>query len=101
MTRVIHIKDTPSNYKENKEYVYIGRAGKGESGYFGNPFPLKNYKNRVECMEAFKKYFYDRIENDEEYRNKIMELKDKILVCFCAPQLCHGNLIVEYLNKEK
>lgn len=100
MTKVIHIRNTPPKYKENPEYVYIGRAGKGEEGYFGNPFPLKDYNNRQECMNAFKAYFYDRLKNDKEYSEKILLLKDKTLVCFCSPQMCHGDAIAEYLDKE-
>ena len=35
MTTVWHIRDRrPGD-------VYIGRAGKSEDGYFGNPFPLE------------------------------------------------------------
>jgi len=104
LTKVIHIKDTPPKYKENKDYVYIGRPGKGEEGYFGNPFSLKDYKNREECMEAFKGYFYKRLDDDEEYKSKILELKDKILVCFCKVNknvMCHGDVFVAFLDKEK
>ena len=32
---------TVVNLFKNKYDVYIGRAGKGQDGYFGNPFPLK------------------------------------------------------------
>src|ERR1700681_4221786 len=99
MTKVIHIKDTPKGYKTNNQYVYIGRAGKGESGYFGNPFSLKDCLDREDCLEKFKKYFYVRIDNDKEYLERVLELKNKTLVCFCSPQSCHGGIISEFLNK--
>ena len=34
------------NIKEEKYDVYIGRAGRGQDGYFGNPFVLKAGETR-------------------------------------------------------
>src|SRR5207249_704636 len=81
--------------------VYIGRPGKGEEGYFGNPVPLKNVKDEKERKEnliQYKKYFYARLQNDKEFKRRILELKGKTLGCFCVPKECHGNIIKEYLD---
>lgn len=100
MTKVVNI------YKEKYD-IYIGRAGKGQTGYFGNPHPVGFCKicncthARAEAIAEYKKDFYKRIESDAEFKQKILELKDKTLGCFCKPSnACHGDIIAEYLNKE-
>lgn len=105
MTTVIHIKNTPKGWKENPEFVYIGRAGKGEIGTFGNPFRLYDEDEREACLERYRKWFFETIERDAEFKQKVLELKDKILVCFCreidTPALetvCHGDILADYVN---
>ncbi len=93
MCEVIHIKDRKPGD------VYIGRSGHGEDGYFGNPHPVGRYcqicgvvHDRADSIKAFKKYFWARIHRDPEFRERVLELKDKRLVCFCKPQACHGDV---------
>src|SRR5574342_1069091 len=93
-TKVVNI------YKEQYD-VYIGRKGNGQTGYFGNPFRLVNPKNSVErskVLENYMKYFNVRINNDIEFTNKILDLRGKILGCFCKPKPCHGDVIVSWIN---
>lgn len=88
MTTVVNI------HKEEYD-VYIGRSGKSMNGYFGNPY---GDGTREENINRFKEYFYWRLENDPEYKQKILELKGKKLGCFCVPKSCHGHVIADYLN---
>ena len=46
--------------------MYIGRAGKGQDGYFGNPFRLKQDMIRGGTLAGFREYFYRRLVNDAE-----------------------------------
>jgi len=78
--------------------VYIGRAGRGQDGYFGNPFPLQNGESRGATIERYRKYFYNRLKTDPEFFRRVHELKGKTLGCFCKPHACHGDVIAEYLN---
>lgn len=101
MTKVVNLKFEPYE-------VYIGRAGHGKDGYFGNPHPVDRYcslcrtiHNRTEAIAAFKVDFYSRIEHDSQYKQRILALKDKTLGCFCKPGKCHGDIIVEYLENDK
>lgn len=89
------------NLKKEKYDVYIGRAGKGCDGYFGNPFRLEEFKNRLDCINKYKEYFYNRIKNDREFHKRIISLRGKILGCFCDTHYCHGNIICDYLNYRK
>lgn len=92
-TRVVNIKD--------EEYdVYIGREGKGQSGYFGNPY--KDH-SRIKSIQLFEKYARDRINSDPEFKQQIKQLQGKRLGCFCKPKACHGDILVklsEQLNME-
>ena len=85
-------------YKEQFD-VYIGRAGRGEDGYFGNPFRMGNGTSREDTVEKFQRYFTARIEKDVEFRRRVLALKGKRLGCFCKPQACHGDVIADWLNK--
>lgn len=87
-TRVVNL------YKEPYD-VYVGRAGHGQDGTFGNPY---NGPNRDENIVRFEDYFYSRLKNDPEFRNKVHKLKDKTLGCFCLPKPCHAIVIANYLN---
>src|SRR5438093_11987604 len=71
-------------YKEQFD-VYIGRAGRGKDGYFGNPFPMANGISREDAVERFQRYFADRIEKDPEFKRRVLALKGKRLGCFCRP----------------
>lgn len=90
-TRVVHIRS-------EKYDVYIGRAGKGQDGYFGNPIVLRPGAARGSTLEEYKVYFYNRLKNDPEFKRRIHELKGKTLGCFCKPHPCHGDIIKEYLD---
>lgn len=91
MTTVVNI------YKERYDQ-YIGRAGKGQDGYYGNPFRLHPGESRGATIGRFKKYFYKRLKEDAEFKRRIHLLKGMRLGCFCKPNACHGDVIAEYLN---
>lgn len=81
-----------------KHDTYIGRAGDGESGYFGNPFKLKAESQRGAVLEQFKVYFFQRLERDKFFKARVLALRGHRLGCFCHPQPCHGDVIASYLN---
>lgn len=86
------------NIRSNSYDVYIGRAGKGQEGYFGNPFVLRQGESRGSTLEEYKEYFYNRLKSDPEFKRRIHELKGRTLGCFCKPYPCHGDIIKEYLD---
>lgn len=90
MTTIVNLKKEPYD-------IYIGRAGHGKEGYFGNPFPVTI--GREKCLEEYRKYFYNRLKIDPIFKESILTLKDKVLGCFCKPnKACHGDIIAEYLD---
>lgn len=91
---------TVVNLRRNCYDIYIGRAGHGEEGYFGNPYSRYRDGGRERSIALFRQYFYDRLEKDPEFKRRVFELHGKKLGCFCKPENCHGDIIAEYLNKE-
>jgi hypothetical protein len=99
-----HVKDhsrneaqdvtTVVNKRTSSEYdVFIGRPS-----LFGNPFIIGRDGSRKEVVQKYKIYLYERVRSDKEFKREVEKLRGKRLGCFCCPKLCHGDVIVEYLN---
>ncbi|RLI55218.1 MAG: hypothetical protein DRP09_10410 [Candidatus Thorarchaeota archaeon] len=100
-----HIKDEQQgtivvNLHKDEYDVYIGRAGRGKVGYFGNPFDVRVF-GREESLRRYEEYFLRRIEEEPVFREKILELRGKRLGCFCKPRKCHGDIIVAWLEQHE
>jgi hypothetical protein len=92
-------------YHGKQSDVYIGRAGHGQDGYFGNIHPVGNpcpkckaTHTQEEAVEAYRADFLVRIEKDPVFKKKVLELCGKTLGCFCKPKQCHGDVLAEYVN---
>lgn len=102
ITRVIHIRDSQKNESE----AYIGRAGKGHSGLFGNPIAIgklcplchETHNDRGSTLSCYEQYLLNRLSSDEAFFNAFWQLKGKTLVCFCKPQPCHGDVMAKILD---
>ena len=72
--------------------VYIGRPSK-----WGNPFIVGYDGDREEVIQRY----YQWIRTQPKLFSDIAyELLGKDLVCFCAPKLCHGNVLLELANPD-
>ncbi|MEX2717500.1 MAG: DUF4326 domain-containing protein [Candidatus Sigynarchaeota archaeon] len=87
-TTVVNMKTSPYD-------VAIDR-----SSPFGNPFPLRNERERGAVLQRYREYFYRRVERDAEFRERVRALRGKRLGCHCAPKPCHGMIIVEWLEAD-
>lgn len=92
MTKVVNIRNAAFD-------VYIGRGNEVRDGYFGNPYPVADF-GRDHCIKLYSQYFHKRLEEDPEFKSRVLELKNKTLGCFCVPQRCHGHVIAEYLDNK-
>jgi hypothetical protein len=86
---------TVVNLRSDDYDVYIGRAGRGQDGYFGNPYRRGDVPD---VLGAFRAYFLDKIDTDPEFRKRVLGLRGKRLGCFCKPRPCHGDIIAEWVN---
>ena len=102
--KVINISKAPRGFKKEdgnqNGYIYIGRPG-----YFGNPIKVCRYRACKICNQlhetpgstipCFEKYARKRIEIDEQYKENVKELINYILVCYCKPNPCHGDILIK------
>lgn len=118
MTRVVNLRREAFD-------AYIGRAGHGQDGYFGNPFRvdfarMKEPGNdwvwlvgvrRVEeqsergayadeMLGKYREHFLARIARDPEFRARVLALRGKRLGCFCKPGPCHGDVMAAWIDAQ-
>lgn len=88
-----------------KGYVYIGRGLRviPNQSEWGNRWTHKassmpgvhKVESRAKSVECHERY----VNLDEELREKIKrELVDKVLVCWCWPLPCHGDVLARIAN---
>lgn len=93
---IINIRTNP-----NVVYTYIGRAGHGLDGYFGNPVVpgIRCPQCRLvhgapgSTIACFELYARARLAADPVYAARVRELHGKVLGCFCSPRPCHGHVL--------
>jgi hypothetical protein len=69
--------------------VFIGRPS-----CWGNPFKIGVDGDRDEVIRKYK----DWILTQPDLLARLPELKDKRLGCYCFPERCHGDVLVELLS---
>lgn len=97
--------------------IYIGRKGHGQDGYFGNPFRPGEYcglcrnvhHSPTSTLPCYEIYLKKRLETDEEFKNKCLNLYGKDLLCFCVKSnlgadelddiVCHGQVLLREIKK--
>jgi hypothetical protein len=95
-TRVVNIKGVDFD-ASNPDHVYIGRANKNyevAESKWANPFKIDEDNTRDEVIRAYREW----IKHQPELLNSLEELRGKILFCWCCPEACHGDVLVELLE---
>ena len=98
------------NIRKEKYDVYIGRAGKGQDGRFGNPVIIgkicpecnKIHTSGRATLPCYKKYLWRKLNSDTDFKAQVKALNGKTLGCFCKPKPCHGDVLakaIEWLNQ--
>ena len=102
---VVNLRTLPPDWAVDPNYIYIGRAGHGLSGSWGNPItPLipcrvcgqahDKPKSTIVCYGTFLRAVYTNPGTSATVRRNLLSLTGRRLVCFCAPAPCHGHEIV-------
>ena len=104
--KVSHIR--PSGFENLEEWisdpmnVYIGRKGivfvgaqrfPKDNSPWANPFKVGRHGTREDVLEKYKKY----ITSNPELMARLPELRGKTLGCWCKPEKCHGDILLELL----
>ena len=88
-TRVAHMRD---KNKAAGQAVYIGRPSK-----WGNPFVIGKDGTRDDVIRKFENW----ILKQPELMAALHELRGKTLLCFCAPNACHGDVLACLADLQK
>jgi hypothetical protein len=92
MPTVVHCKKAPRG-----SFVYIGRPH-----VLGNPFQLHNPRDeedRRRVIEEYRAWFLEQISVDEKLQSAVEAVRGRDLGCWCAPRACHGDVIIEWLER--
>ncbi len=82
-TRVVHYKREPCD-------IYIGRPSK-----WGNPFHVGPDGTRQEVIAKYRAW----IAQQPKLMKALPELEGKTLGCWCKPEACHGDVLVELVEQ--
>lgn len=75
-------------------WVYVGRGS-----FLGNPFRIGKDGTREEVIEKYREWFAKQWEK-ASFRKKVNEyVGDKDLMCYCAPEACHAEVIREFVDE--
>ncbi len=93
-TTVIHVHDMQPEEGD----IYIGRAvsrRRLKASPFANPFKLGKDGDRPEIMAKYREYIQTR----PDLLARLPELRGHRLACWCAPEACHGDILVELIEQ--
>jgi hypothetical protein len=109
--KVKYIRPKYNNLKEwveDKNNVYIARAGvvfvdkvrfPKNSSKFANPYKIGKDGTRDEVIAKYKTYMLEKVESDSSLKEELLEMKGKTLGCWCKPDACHGDVLLELIEK--
>jgi hypothetical protein len=84
-------KTTVVNRRLSIEYdVHIGRPSR-----WGNPYKIGRDGTREEVIEKYRNW----IKTQPELLKALPELRGKTLGCWCKPLHCHGDVLVELIER--
>ena len=81
-TKLVNLKSCPRRIDSG---IYIGRGSK-----WGNPFVIGKDGDRKECIAKYKQALW----RNKALMRETRELLGKTLLCFCAPEPCHGHVLI-------
>lgn len=77
-------------HRPGHDDLYIGRPSK-----WGNPFTIGRDGSREDVVRKYAEW----IVTQPDLLRDLHELRGRTLVCWCAPQMCHGH-VLEILCEE-
>ena len=91
---------TVINIKTRQPYdTYIGRQCRGyKASMFANPFKIGKDGTWGEVLMKYRAWFDERLK-DELFKTELEKLRGKRLGCWCKPEPCHGDIVVQFLEK--
>ncbi len=67
---------------------------------FSNPFKVGDDNTLEQSLSKYYRYLRYKLHTDQNFYDNFMELrKAKFLGCWCKPNACHGDVILEVLRE--
>ena len=88
MCKVLNAKRVGKN--PGPECVYVGRPSR-----WGNPFVIGRDGTRDEIIAKYRAWVLAK----PVLMAALDELRGKNLVCWCAPERCHADVLLEFSNR--
>jgi len=85
MTQVVNLK----HVRADRAFVYIGRGSP-----WGNPFRIGEHGTRDEVIEKYRRW----LPTQKHLMAALPMLRGRVLACFCKPEPCHGDILVELIE---
>ena len=81
--------------------IYIGRRISNpnwrlEDSIWANPFKITDTCPRDEVIALYREYILGK----PELLNLLPTLSGKVLGCWCCPEKCHGDVLIELFNQK-
>lgn len=84
------------NLKNSQYDVYIGRKCYGlPESIWHNPFKIGEDGTRTEVIAKYREY----VLGNPDLMKRLPSLRGKVLGCWCSPMACHGEVLIELLDK--
>jgi hypothetical protein len=88
MCKVLNARQVGRQPAANR--IYVGRPSK-----WGNPFVIGRDGTRVQVIAQYRAW----IVRQPSLMAVLHELRGKHLVCWCAPERCHAEVLIELANR--
>ena len=95
---------------DKESNVYIGRARvifidgvryPLKDSIWANPYKISETQTREQVLELYREYIEKKLESNLFLINDLIKLRGKKLGCWCKPECCHGDILVELIEKYK
>jgi len=99
-------------WMEDENNVYVGRGRvvfltkegpsfPPQNSPFCNPFNVGKDGTREEVISKFRAYMTAKLDQDPDLKRQLLALEGKRLGCWCKPEACHGDILLELIQKNK
>jgi hypothetical protein len=96
--KALNAKGNRALLSPHPDRVYVGRGGAyGPGSKWGNPFKIdrRRGRTRAHVIAQYRAWIVEQ----PELMASLDELCGKDLVCWCAPEPCHADVLLELANR--
>ena len=88
MCKVLNARQVGKQSRGNR--VYVGRPSK-----WGNPFVIGRDGTRDDVIEKYSAW----VVRQPQLMGALHQLRGKDLICWCAPERCHADVLIALANR--